>query len=66
MAEVLANKLHRVVESVVFESQPAFIKGRQIFDGILIVNEMVHDEWSLKKELLLFKIDFEKAYDSVD
>jgi len=32
----------------------------------LIANEFVDDSRKSKKELLLFKVDFEKAYDSVD
>ena len=39
------------------------MKGRQILNGILVANEVVDEE---KKDLLLFKVDFEKAYDSVD
>jgi hypothetical protein len=31
-----------------------------------MVNEVVDEAPKAKKELLLFKIDFEKAYDSVD
>ncbi|MCI35255.1 LINE-1 reverse transcriptase like, partial [Trifolium medium] len=52
--------------SVISESQTAFVKDRQIFDGILIANEAVDEARKTKKELLLFKVDFEKAYDSVD
>ncbi|MCI96789.1 cysteine-rich receptor-like protein kinase, partial [Trifolium medium] len=37
-----------------------------ILDGILIANEVVDDARKLRKDLLLFKVDFEKAYDSVD
>ncbi|XP_024626759.1 uncharacterized protein [Medicago truncatula] len=47
-------------------SLSAFIKGRQILDGILVANEVVDDARKRKKDLLLFKVDFEKAYDSVD
>jgi len=50
----------------VSESQSAFIKGKQILYGILIANEVVDDAKRLNKELLVFKVDFEKAYDSVD
>jgi len=32
----------------------------------LIANEEVDEAKRLNKELLLFKVDFEKAYDSVD
>jgi len=35
-------------------------------DEILITNEVVDDARRLKKELLLFKVDFEKVFDSVD
>lgn len=35
-------------------------------DGILIANEVMDEARRLKKDMLLFKVDFEKAYDSVD
>ncbi|MCH86380.1 cysteine-rich receptor-like protein kinase, partial [Trifolium medium] len=66
LAKVLANRLRLVVGSVISEAQTAFVKDRQILDGILIANEVVDEARKLQKELLLFKVDFEKAYDSVD
>ncbi|XP_024634465.1 uncharacterized protein [Medicago truncatula] len=66
LSKVLANRLRKVVGKVVSDSQSAFIKGRQILDGILIANELVDDAKVKKKDLLLFKVDFEKAYDFVD
>ncbi|WJX25077.1 hypothetical protein P8452_14152 [Trifolium repens] len=64
--KVLPNRLRLVIGSVISESQTAFVKNRQILDGILIANEVVDEAKRSKKELLLFKVDFEKAYDSVD
>ncbi|GAU25959.1 hypothetical protein TSUD_373600 [Trifolium subterraneum] len=66
LAKFLANRLRSVIGSVISESQTAFIKDRQILDGILIANEVVDEARKSKKELMLFKVDFEKAYDSVD
>jgi len=66
LAKVLANRLRYVIDSVVSDTQSAFIKGRQILDGILIANEIVDEAHRGKKELILFKVDFEKAYDSID
>ncbi|CAJ2627985.1 unnamed protein product [Trifolium pratense] len=66
LAKVLANRLRTVIGSVISESQSAFVKDRQILDGILIANEVVDEARKFKKELMLFKVDFEKAYDSVD
>ncbi|MCI55954.1 RNA-directed DNA polymerase (Reverse transcriptase), partial [Trifolium medium] len=66
LAKVLANRLRSVIGSVISESQTAFVKDRQILDGILIANEVVDEARKSKKELMLFKVDFEKACDSVD
>ncbi|MCI34932.1 cysteine-rich receptor-like protein kinase, partial [Trifolium medium] len=66
LAKVLANRLRLVIGSVISESQTVFLKDRQILDGILIANEVVDEARKSKKELMLFKVDFEKAYDSVD
>ena len=66
LAKVLTNRLRSVIGSVVSDSQSAFVKGRQILDGILVANEIVDEAHRCKKELILFKVDFEKAYDSVD
>jgi hypothetical protein len=66
LAKVLANRLRVVLDSVISDLQSAFVKGKQILDGILIANEVVDEAKRLNKELLMFKVDFEKAYDSVD
>jgi hypothetical protein len=66
LAKLLANKLHLVIGSVIFETQSMFVKDRQILDAILIMSEVVDDARKSKKELLLFKVHFEKAYDFMD
>lgn len=66
IAKLLANRSRLVISSVVSETQSAFVKNHQFLDGILIANEVVDEARKLKKELMLFKVDFEKAYDSVD
>jgi len=66
LAKVLANKLRGVLGSVISDSQSAFVKRKQILDGILIANEAVDEAKRMNKELLMFKVDFEKAYDSMD
>jgi hypothetical protein len=42
------------------------MRDRQILDGILIANEIVDEAPKSKKELMLFKVNFDKAYVSVD
>jgi hypothetical protein len=46
--------------------QSAFVKERQVLDGILVVNEVVDDARKSQTDLIMFKVDFEKAYDSMD
>lgn len=66
VSKVLSNRLRHMIDNVIYESHTTFVKGQQILDDILISNELVDDARNLKKELLLFKVDFEKAYDLVD
>ncbi|GJT38939.1 reverse transcriptase domain, reverse transcriptase zinc-binding domain protein [Tanacetum coccineum] len=61
-----SKRVKKVVESVVGEMQNAFIKGRFILDGILIANETVEYLRRNKKKGLIFKVDFEKAYDNIN
>ncbi|GJZ53263.1 RNA-directed DNA polymerase, eukaryota [Tanacetum coccineum] len=65
IAKILANRLVVVLGDIVNEVQSAFIAGRQILDGPFILNEVLHWCNKKKKKSLIFKVDFEKAYDSV-
>ncbi|GKB75641.1 putative RNA-directed DNA polymerase, eukaryota, reverse transcriptase zinc-binding domain protein [Tanacetum coccineum] len=56
----------KVVRSVVSEVQTAFIKDRQIIDGPLMVNEIISWANKKRKRLFILKVDFEKAFDSLD
>jgi len=41
------------------------VKRHQILDGVFIANELVDAMMKEKKETLLFKVGFEKSYDSM-
>lgn len=66
LAKVLANWVKRVLPSTISNSKGAFVAGRQILDQALGANEAVEDYKFRKMEGVLFKIDFEKAYDHMD
>ncbi|GKD20532.1 hypothetical protein Tco_1222235, partial [Tanacetum coccineum] len=58
IAKILANRLSKVIDKIVSKEQSVFIAGRQILDGPIILNEII--EWhTQKKQLLIFKVDFE-------
>ena len=66
IAKVLSRQSCKVFHETIFSSQGAFVEGKQILDAMLISNEVVDEKRRLGKEGVVFKIDFEKAYDHVN
>jgi hypothetical protein len=66
VAKVLAARLAMVLGDVISPTQSAFLKGRQFVEGVMVVNEVIDYAKKSGKQCLIFKVDFEKAYDSVD
>lgn len=64
-SKVLVNKIKPIMGDLISENQTWFIRGRQIFDGILTANKIVNWLKKKQKEGALFKVDFSKAYDSI-
>ncbi|GJT13803.1 RNA-directed DNA polymerase, eukaryota [Tanacetum coccineum] len=61
----LANRLSLVISELVSDVQSAFVSNRHILDGPFILNELLSWCKHKKSKALIFKIDFEKAFDSV-
>jgi hypothetical protein len=51
---------------IINKSQNAFIKGRNIMDGVMCLHEILHDTRIKKKDGITLKLDFEKAYDKIN
>jgi hypothetical protein len=62
----LAIRLGLIIHKVITDTQTAFIKDRFIMEGIVILHETIHEIHHKKMSRVLFKIDFEKAYDKVN
>nr|GFB27867.1 RNA-directed DNA polymerase, eukaryota [Tanacetum cinerariifolium] len=65
IAKIFANRLGVVLTYLISDVQSAFVANRQILDGSFIFNELL--SWCKFKKLnaIIFKVDFEKAFDSV-
>ena len=66
ISKVLALRLREVLGGTISKEQGAFVKGRQILHVALVANEVVEEYRVSGKEGVVFKVDFEKAYDHVD
>ncbi|GJW89035.1 RNA-directed DNA polymerase, eukaryota, reverse transcriptase zinc-binding domain protein [Tanacetum coccineum] len=65
IAKILANRLSLVIPDLINEVRTAFVPNRQILDGPFILNELI--SWCKHKKInaMIFKVDFDKAFDSV-
>lgn len=66
LTKTLTNRLVGVMDKLISPNQTGFIKGRQISEGILITNEVVHSIRYQGVKGIILKLDFEKAFDSVE
>lgn len=64
IAKALVSRIKKIIGLLVEEVQSGFIVGRNILDEPLIVNEIVSWVKKCKEQAFLFKIDFDKAFDS--
>ena len=63
--KALMLRMEKSMSKIISKSQNAFIKGRNIMDGVMSPHEILHDTKIRKREGLVLKLDFEKAYDKV-
>jgi hypothetical protein len=65
LSKLLANRLKGVLGKLISKCQSAFLPHRQILDGVVVLNELIDLAKRRKDECFLFKVYFERAYDTV-
>lgn len=63
VTKVLASRLRKVLVGVI---DSAFLTGRHLLYSVLVANKVVDEARRLKRKCLVFKVDFEKAGDSIN
>lgn len=63
--KVVTNRINSVADRIVSPTQTAFMRGRNILDGVVVIHGTVHELHRRKLSGVILKIDFEKAYDKV-
>jgi hypothetical protein len=66
ITKVLTIRIEPYAQKLISEHQTAFIKGRNIMTGVMILHEIMHETKKRKETGIILKLDFEKAYDKVN
>lgn len=66
ITNVLNKRLALCITKVISKSQYGFIQDRYIMDGVVSLNEILHEVKKKKHSEVVLKIDFEKTYDKVN
>ena len=66
ITKLLAKRLQKVILKIVHKNQYGFLKGRTIQDCIAWAFEFIHQCEASRREITLLKLDFAKAFDTMD
>ena len=62
----LNNRLSKILQRLVASNQSAFLKGGYILESVVTAHEVLHSIDSSKRQGLVLKLDYEKAFDKVN
>ncbi|WVZ84119.1 hypothetical protein U9M48_031180 [Paspalum notatum var. saurae] len=60
------NRILKIASRIIKPTQTTFLLGRNIMEDAILLHETLHELHTKKQNGVIFKIDFEKAYDKFD
>ena len=66
LTKVLTSRLSFKLGNCIPTAQSAFNKGRNISDCYVLAHEIIHECRRIREECLIVKLDYKKAFDSVN
>eukprot|EP00253_Pinus_taeda_P005455 PITA_05455 len=66
IATLIAKRLKPLLPSIISPEQTGFVEGRQILDGLVVAQEMIHSLNQQKRKGMMIKLDLSKAYDRLN
>eukprot|EP00253_Pinus_taeda_P005642 PITA_05642 len=60
------ERLKTILPNIISPEQIGFVEGRQILDGLVVAQEVIHTLKTKKEKGMLIKLDLSKAYDRLN
>jgi len=65
ITKILANRLKKLLPSLISENQGGFVPRRQISDNVILIQEAIHSSINRKEKGMIIKLDMANAFDRV-
>jgi len=66
ISSLMAKRLKPLLEKLISPEQTGFVEGRQILDGLVVTQEVIHSMKTKKQKGMMIKLDLSKAYDRIN
>eukprot|EP00253_Pinus_taeda_P007045 PITA_07045 len=66
ITKILANRLKKILPSLISENQGGFVPKRQITDNVILIQEAIHSSLARNERGMIIKLDMANAFDRVN